>query len=176
MKQANPSIWSMHAHPNGQAVSSFKVTKKLAPGTPGAQKLLHRFGDALVCVRHRVTPDGEASAPLSSSCWSKCLSVRAPAGRWAFKSASVKRHSNRMSRRRAGSGTLCSAFGSCRCVRPDNWSCPTVYVLWRNEIDVDSIFIQKRCIYPKMDGCGFELRRINQSLESQECTTPNDER
>jgi hypothetical protein len=60
VKHANPSIWSLHAHPNGQAVSSFKVTKKLTPGTPGAQKLLHRFGDALVCVRHRVTPDGEA--------------------------------------------------------------------------------------------------------------------
>lgn len=60
MKQATPLIWSTPAHPKGQAVSSFKVTKKLAPGTAGAQKLLHRFGDALVCVRHRVTPDGEA--------------------------------------------------------------------------------------------------------------------
>lgn len=28
-------------------------------GTPRAPKLLQRFGEALVCVRHRVTPDGE---------------------------------------------------------------------------------------------------------------------
>ena len=60
MKQAALSAWSMPTPPKGQAVSSFKVTKKLPPGTPGAQKLLQRFGEALVCVRHRVTPDGEA--------------------------------------------------------------------------------------------------------------------
>lgn len=50
----------MPTQPKGRAVSSFKVTKKLSPGTPGAQKLLQRFGEALVCVRHRVRPDGEA--------------------------------------------------------------------------------------------------------------------
>lgn len=60
MKRATPPIWSTPAQLKGHAVSSFKVTKKLAPGTAGAQKLLNRFGDALVCVRHRVTPDGEA--------------------------------------------------------------------------------------------------------------------
>ena len=50
----------MPAQPKGQVVPSFKVTKKLPPDTPGAQRLLQRFGEALVCVRHRVTPDGEA--------------------------------------------------------------------------------------------------------------------
>lgn len=29
--------------------------------------------------------------------------------------------------------------------------------------DPQVIFIQKRYIYPKVDGCGFELHRINQS-------------
>lgn len=60
MKQAAPPAWSKPTHPKGQAVSSFKVTKKLPLGTPGAQKLLQRFGEALVCLRHRVTPDREA--------------------------------------------------------------------------------------------------------------------
>ncbi len=60
MKQAAPQAWSMPTQPKGRAVSSFKVTKKLSPGTPGAQKLLLRYGEALLCVRHRVTPDGEA--------------------------------------------------------------------------------------------------------------------
>ena len=60
MKQAVPPAWSMPTQPKGRAVSSCKVTKKLPPGTPGAQKLLQRFGEALVCVRHRVTPDVEA--------------------------------------------------------------------------------------------------------------------
>jgi hypothetical protein len=48
-------------HPKGGAVSSFEVTKKLAAGTPDAQELQRRFGDALVWVHHRVTPDGESS-------------------------------------------------------------------------------------------------------------------
>jgi hypothetical protein len=60
VKQAAPPAWSMPTQPKGRAASSFKVTKKLPPGTPGSQKLLQRFGEALVCVRHRVTPDGEA--------------------------------------------------------------------------------------------------------------------
>ena len=51
MKQAAPSAWLMPTESKGQAVSSFKVTKKLPPGTPGAQKLLQRFGEALGWVR-----------------------------------------------------------------------------------------------------------------------------
>lgn len=43
----------------GDQVSSFKVTKKLSSGSPGAQKLKERFGEALVCVRRRITPDGK---------------------------------------------------------------------------------------------------------------------
>ena len=53
MKQAAPPAWSMPTQAKGRAVSSFKVTKKLPPGTPGAQKLLQRFGDALVPIRSR---------------------------------------------------------------------------------------------------------------------------
>lgn len=45
--------------PSGDQVSSFKVTKKLSSGSPGAQKLKDRFGEALVCVRHRITPDSK---------------------------------------------------------------------------------------------------------------------
>lgn len=60
MKQAAPPAWSMPNQPKGRADSSFQVTKKLPPSTPGAQKLLQRFGEALGCVRHRVTQDGEA--------------------------------------------------------------------------------------------------------------------
>lgn len=69
MKQGTPPIWSTPAHSTGQVVSSFKVTKKLAPGTAGAHKLLHRLGDALVFVRHRVTPDGEASCHTVEQDW-----------------------------------------------------------------------------------------------------------
>lgn len=58
MKHAAPAAWSMPIQPEGQVVSSFKVTKKLPPGTPGAQKLLQRFGESLFCVRHRVAPGG----------------------------------------------------------------------------------------------------------------------
>ena len=45
--------------PSGDQVSSFKVTKKLSSGSPGAQKLKDRYGEALVCVRHRITLDGK---------------------------------------------------------------------------------------------------------------------
>ena len=33
------------------------VTKKLSPQQPGARKLAQRYGDALVCVRHRQDTD-----------------------------------------------------------------------------------------------------------------------
>lgn len=46
--------------PSGDRVSSFEITKKLSSGSPGAQKLKDRFGDALVCVRPRITPDGKS--------------------------------------------------------------------------------------------------------------------
>lgn len=41
--------------PSGDRVSSFEITKKLSSGSPGAQKLKDRFGEALVCVLHRIT-------------------------------------------------------------------------------------------------------------------------
>ena len=38
--------------------STLKVLKKLAPSQPGAKKLAAKYGDALVCVRHRTDPIG----------------------------------------------------------------------------------------------------------------------
>ena len=40
-------------------VSSLRVTKKLSAETRGALKLAQRFGEALVCVRHRTDDRGE---------------------------------------------------------------------------------------------------------------------
>ena len=109
MKQATPLIWSTPAHPKGQAVSSFKVTKKLAPGTAGAQKLLHRFGDALVCVRYRVTPDGEARCTTAEPVQEQ-VPIRPRAG-WLVgsKSPAATRHCNHTSRGPAASWTQRSA-------------------------------------------------------------------
>lgn len=42
------------ALPAGRAVSAWKVIKKHAPNQPGALKLAQQWGDALVCVRHRL--------------------------------------------------------------------------------------------------------------------------
>lgn len=36
-----------------------RVIKKLSPGSRGALKLARRYGDALVCVRHRVDAAGD---------------------------------------------------------------------------------------------------------------------
>ena len=44
--------------PQGGAVSRLRVTKKLAITNRGAIKLHRKFGDALVCVRHRISDDG----------------------------------------------------------------------------------------------------------------------
>lgn len=35
-----------------------RVSKRMAPHQPGARKLARRYGDALVCVRYRLDPDG----------------------------------------------------------------------------------------------------------------------
>ena len=39
--------------------SHLRVTKKIAPESRGAIKLAQRFGEALVCVRHRIDDKGE---------------------------------------------------------------------------------------------------------------------
>lgn len=44
-------------HPSGAEASRLRVTKKLAITDRGAVKLAQQFGDALVCVRHRVDPE-----------------------------------------------------------------------------------------------------------------------
>lgn len=49
--------------PSGEQGSSFKVTKKLLSGSTGAQMLKDRFGEALVCFRHRITPDSKNHSP-----------------------------------------------------------------------------------------------------------------
>jgi len=38
--------------------AKLKVLKKLAPSQPGAKKLAQKYGDALVCVRHRTDAIG----------------------------------------------------------------------------------------------------------------------
>ena len=39
--------------------SSLRITKKLSPESRGTLKLARQFGDALVCVRHRMDAKGE---------------------------------------------------------------------------------------------------------------------
>ena len=41
------------------SISSLRVTKKLSTTSRGALKLARQFGDALVCVRHRIDEKGE---------------------------------------------------------------------------------------------------------------------
>lgn len=55
------SGWADHRQPRraGSDVSAYRVIKKLSPEKPGAIKLAHRHGDALVCVRHRLDASGQ---------------------------------------------------------------------------------------------------------------------
>ena len=39
-------------------ITNFRVIKKLSPAKPGAIKLARRYGEQLVCVRHRLGPTG----------------------------------------------------------------------------------------------------------------------
>jgi hypothetical protein len=39
--------------------TNFRVVKKLAPSRPGAIKLARRYGEKLICVRHRIDPTGQ---------------------------------------------------------------------------------------------------------------------
>jgi hypothetical protein len=43
---------------NTPLLAQLRIVKKLRPGQPGSQKLAERFGDRLVCVRHRLDPTG----------------------------------------------------------------------------------------------------------------------
>jgi len=49
-RQESPPVGSLRAK---------RVIKTLAPDSAGARKLARRFGADLVCVRHRIDPDGE---------------------------------------------------------------------------------------------------------------------
>jgi hypothetical protein len=39
-------------------ITNYRVVKKLSPVKPGAIKLARRYGEQLVCVRHRLDPTG----------------------------------------------------------------------------------------------------------------------
>ena len=42
-----------------QPLAQLRIIKKLRPEQPGALALARRFGDELVCVRHRLNPAGD---------------------------------------------------------------------------------------------------------------------
>lgn len=44
--------------PAEEVVRTTRVTRSLRPGAPGTLKILRVYGDALVCVRQRVSADG----------------------------------------------------------------------------------------------------------------------
>lgn len=124
MKQAAPSAWSMPTQPKGQAVSTFIAPKKLPPGTPGAQKLLQRFDEALVCVRHRVTPGGEARCTTVESVLER-VHIRSRANQFGGDSAMAKRHFHHKSGRPGVWDPVLCLRRLLR-ARLDARSCPTV--------------------------------------------------
>lgn len=161
MKQAAPSAWSMPTHYKGKIVSSFKVTKKPLPGTPEAQKLLQRFGKALVCVRHRVTPDGEA----------RCTTVEL-----VLEQVTIRSRTDQLVGVQVGyaDNALQSEVNAAASVWDPAlrlWKLPPAtarklglsnrVLSHRNEMDVESISIQKSCVFPDLAGCRFKFFGIN---------------
>jgi hypothetical protein len=49
----------LHNLSMNKETTNFRVVKKLAPSRPGAIKLARRYGESLVCVRHRIDPTGK---------------------------------------------------------------------------------------------------------------------
>jgi hypothetical protein len=49
----------LHSLSMNNTITNFRVVKKLAPSRPGAVKLSQRYGESLVCVRHRIDPTGK---------------------------------------------------------------------------------------------------------------------
>ena len=41
------------------SLSDLRVSKRIAPGRDGAKRFALRYGDQLVCVRHRIDPSGD---------------------------------------------------------------------------------------------------------------------
>ena len=41
------------------SLSDLRVSKRIAPGRDGAKRFALRYGDQLVCVRHRIDPTGD---------------------------------------------------------------------------------------------------------------------
>ena len=48
-----------HSKPNTEVLSALRVTRRMAPDQDGAKRLALRYGDQLVCVRHRVNSSGD---------------------------------------------------------------------------------------------------------------------
>lgn len=46
-------------HDTGSSIGRLRVAKRYAPTQNGAKRLLRRYGDQLVCVRHRLSDDGK---------------------------------------------------------------------------------------------------------------------
>lgn len=156
----------MPTQPKGRAVSSFKVTKKLSPALPERKSfcnvLAKRWCASVIVSR----PTAKPGAPPSNWCWSRCPSALAlvPTNWWAFRLAMAKKRCNHRSRQPVASGTLRFACGNCLSAQPGGWVFLTAYVRCRNAIDVESVSIQKSCIYPDLDGCGFWFFGLNESL------------
>ena len=47
-----------HSKSKSVALGEFRVSKRLAPEQDGAKRLALRYADQLVCVRHRLNPEG----------------------------------------------------------------------------------------------------------------------
>ena len=47
-----------HFNTKSPAHSDFRVAKRIAPGKDGSKRFSLRYGDQLVCVRHRIDPSG----------------------------------------------------------------------------------------------------------------------
>lgn len=56
--QPQPPAMPTQRTPNTARLSSLRVIKKLHPGARGAKALTERYGDQLVCIRHRVDESG----------------------------------------------------------------------------------------------------------------------
>lgn len=47
------------AHEGDSSIGRLRIAKRYAPTQNGAKRFLRRYGDQLVCVRHRLSDDGK---------------------------------------------------------------------------------------------------------------------
>lgn len=163
VKQAALQAWSMptqpKARPSHHSKSPRSSHQALPERTSSCNALAKRWCASVIVSR----PTAKPGAPPSNWCWSRCPSAFVPTNWWAFRLAMAKKRCNHRSRQPVASGTLRFACGDCHGAQPAYWDYLTAYGRYRNEIDVESIFIQKSCIYPDLDICRFELCGLNQS-------------